>query len=253
MIGVNSGNKLTSGSFNTLVGFNSSPAMTTATNNVSVGGGVATLITTGSNNTVVKRNAGNAIITTSGNTIMGCYSASTVGISNGCYFGASITSTANATNEIVVGTSITGAGSNTATIGNASTTNTYLKGTVNCSTLACTSLNCNARSIIASSAYTGNISTTLVKYIPSTSNGSQYYISDVSGTSFILLTTAPTGTVVTIRRAYTGSVTLPITSANGLNIYTFDSNVATDNYFLPTVTGNNTATFIFYRNGWYQI
>ena len=96
-------------------------------------------LTTGRTNTIVGSSAGSTMTTTNSNTIVGNDAASsTSGFSNGCYFGNSVVATANATNEIVIGGTASGSGSNTVTLGNTSITNTYLKGTVQCSDLAIT-------------------------------------------------------------------------------------------------------------------
>jgi hypothetical protein len=109
--------------------------ITTGSANVAVGYealmGATGAKTTGSDNTAVGYTALNLVQGASaGNTALGEAAGSTITTgSNDLYLGyATVASGATVTNEIAVGEGVTGAGSNTAVIGNASVTDVYLGG-----------------------------------------------------------------------------------------------------------------------------
>jgi hypothetical protein len=108
---------------------------TTGANNTAIGNTANVSNTTGSNNTVVGNFALGYTTTTGGNTALGAAAgrltnggASLTGVTNGIYIGYISTGTASASNEIVIGASAAGKGSNTTVIGNTSTTNNYFYG-----------------------------------------------------------------------------------------------------------------------------
>lgn len=106
---------------NTAIGYTSLNSNVLGNNNTVVGGSSFTLLTSGSNNVGI----GGAI----GKIADGTTDATT--IDNSVVIGSSAKVLANSqTNQIVIGYSATGNGSNTATIGNSSITDTYLKGAV---------------------------------------------------------------------------------------------------------------------------
>ena len=142
LIGANAGNKLT-GSSVVFVGPNAGSNTVNESQSTGVGVGALNLQTSGSSNTAIGYGAGGNLTTTSNNTF--------VGLQAGSYLGASPSSTANqlcvqcvylgsesrsiasggATNEIVIGYSAVGNGSNSVTLGNENVTNTYLRGDIN--------------------------------------------------------------------------------------------------------------------------
>jgi len=151
---------ITTGSSNTASGVNAQYSITTGTSNTASGLNAQYSITTGSNNTASGYQAQYSITTGSNNTASG-YQAQysiTTGISNTASgvnaqrytnAGGNLTTVANSvcigydsrqsadgdTNEIVIGYMARGNGSNTATVGNSSTTDTYLSGRVRAGTV----------------------------------------------------------------------------------------------------------------------
>jgi len=131
--GYESGKSISAGNYNVGVGRNAAQLITTGTNNTIIGNQAGTALTTGRTNTILGSKAGTQITTNNGNTIIGYETASTTSeFSDGCYIGNSVVATASATNEIVIGSTASGQGSNTVTIGNDSIENIYLKGNVSC-------------------------------------------------------------------------------------------------------------------------
>jgi hypothetical protein len=156
-IGVNSGRNNTTGSNNTASGFNSLLNNTTGTGNTASGrdalrdnttGGSNTANgqnallnnTTGSNNTANGQNALLNNTTGSNNTANGQNagrflangSTALTIINNSVFLGANTRANAdNETNQIVIGHTAIGAGSNTATLGNTSIVDTILRGRIN--------------------------------------------------------------------------------------------------------------------------
>ena len=148
---------ITTGNYNTAVGYESSHNTTTGQYNTTLGQSALFTNTTGSQNTAVGLNA--LLLNTSGgsNVVVGldAMQHNTSGSSNtalGYNAGSHITggTTPNTTasnsiyigrdtranvdggaNEIVIGSAVTGSGSNTVTIGNSSITANYFKGSIN--------------------------------------------------------------------------------------------------------------------------
>lgn len=107
---------------NVAIGLNSLAANTSGANNVAVGNGSLTSITTGYSDTAMGNGAGQYI---SGGSTVNATSSESI------YLGMSTMALASGdTNEIVIGYGATGNGSNTTTIGDSSTTDTYLQGNV---------------------------------------------------------------------------------------------------------------------------
>ncbi len=120
LIGYNAGAALTTGGSNVYVGSNAGVSNQTATTNTGVGTFVMLNHTTGNDNIGQGFNA--ARFYADGTTSATSFSLST-------YLGAATrVSGGGVTNEIVIGHSAIGNGSNTATLGNTSITNTYLRG-----------------------------------------------------------------------------------------------------------------------------
>jgi hypothetical protein len=124
----------TTGSYNTAVGRNAS-ASSTGSFNTAVGNAALEACTSGSSNTAVGEGVLANITSTSGNSAFGRYaglfnisSGALTGVINSIYIGYSSTGNNSATNEIVIGASAAGKGSNTTVIGNTSTTANYIFG-----------------------------------------------------------------------------------------------------------------------------
>ena len=152
------------GGMNTAIGSQSLSSNIAGDNNTAIGQG-ALFATTGDENTAVGSSALGGIVGGTGNVGVGRSAlnknvtgsdTTTVGTFSGLYYGptgfnfnvpgddgiligANIRAGANgATNEIIIGTNAVGNGSNTTTIGNASTTDTFLAGNVDMATVKIT-------------------------------------------------------------------------------------------------------------------
>lgn len=127
----------TTGLQNTAFGQNALSSTLIGSFNVAIGRGALTLAT-GASNTVVGANAMAGLLGAGSNTAIGFnagrYStgaASNNGASNSVYLGINTYAKANSeTNQIVIGNTVTGNGSNTTTIGNSSIVGTFLQGAV---------------------------------------------------------------------------------------------------------------------------
>ena len=116
----------TTGSSNTAIGTQASRSNTTGFNNIANGLGALIHNTTGGNNTAIGTSAGRRIanaqdLTISNNSIFIGFDTRALGD--------------NQTNQIVIGHTAIGAGSNTVTLGNASIVKTVLRGTLNAADL----------------------------------------------------------------------------------------------------------------------
>jgi hypothetical protein len=121
--GNGSGQNITTGSSNSFFGVNSGNSNTTGVDNSNFGVSSGRGNTTGSSNTFIGANAGRFI--TGGVTVNTITNQS-------IFIGVNTRAAAdNETNQIVIGYQTTGLGSNTTTIGNASTTNNYIYGNFN--------------------------------------------------------------------------------------------------------------------------
>tara|TARA_R110000868_G_scaffold252375_6_gene509009 strand:+ start:115 stop:1650 length:1536 start_codon:yes stop_codon:yes gene_type:complete len=127
----------TSSGTNTAVGANTLMAMTSAQGNVAVGFEAMLLSTSAESNIAIGRLTLGELLTGNENVAVG-KSAGTSAVAggnetgaNGVFIGFQAAAIADGgTNEIVIGSGATGAGSNSATIGNASVTKTVLRGVV---------------------------------------------------------------------------------------------------------------------------
>jgi hypothetical protein len=108
-----------SGSHNVGVGSDSLLSNTSGSDNVSIGYRAGLVNTIGEKNIFIGTNAGRENVSGSSNVIIG-YNINTL--------------SAGESNQIIIGASASGSGENTATIGNDTTTATYLKGVVNAGT-----------------------------------------------------------------------------------------------------------------------
>ena len=126
-IGVVAGANTTSGGYNISIGKQALQQNTTGSSNVAVGSGSIDQMTTGSNNAVLGGFAGRYYGT-------GMASNYTTTLNSSILIGYDTRPKLNnGSNEIVIGTSAIGNGSNTTTIGGASNTDTYLNGNVHVS------------------------------------------------------------------------------------------------------------------------
>ena len=157
-VGLNAGNltmgstatNTAHGSYNVAVGTNSLTSNTTGYSNSAVGVSSLTSNTTGNSNSAVglsslrsntTGNSNSAVGTSSGRYISGGAVANATS-STSVYLGALTKALADGgTNEIVIGYDATGAGSNTATLGNTSVTKTVLQGAVHVDSLQLKDLN----------------------------------------------------------------------------------------------------------------
>jgi hypothetical protein len=141
LIGNGAGDSLTTGVENTAIGYRAGRGTTsTASYNTSLGVQANISITSGQFNLSAGNNALYFNTTGSNNTALGSYSGQyiTGGVTNNTisnnsiYIGNNTKAFAdNQTNQIVIGYDATGAGSNTATLGNTSIVDTILRGRVN--------------------------------------------------------------------------------------------------------------------------
>jgi hypothetical protein len=122
-IGVVAGANTTSGDYNIAIGKQALQQNTTGSTNIAVGAGAIDFITTGNYNTVLGGFAGR---------YTGSGTINTTTLNNSLLLGYDTRPKLdNDSNEIVIGNSTVGNGSNTTTIGNANTTDTYIYGNLN--------------------------------------------------------------------------------------------------------------------------
>lgn len=140
----------TTGGQNTAVGLQAGLKNTTASNNAFFGYFAGGATTTGASNTMIGANAGLTNTTGTQNVILGvnaaAYTSSTgtsalaTIIDTSIIIGANTTLLGNSqTNQIVIGNGAIGSGSNTTTIGNRLTTNSFILGNLNIGSLVGTS------------------------------------------------------------------------------------------------------------------
>jgi hypothetical protein len=123
-IGVVAGANTTTGDYNIAIGKQALQQNTTGSTNIAVGAGAIDFITTGNYNTVLGGFAGRYAGTGT--------STNTTTLNNSMLLGYDTRPKLNSdTNEIVIGNSTVGNGSNTTTIGNSATTDTYIYGNLN--------------------------------------------------------------------------------------------------------------------------
>jgi len=146
-----------SGAHNTIFGTNAGQNNTTAAANTLIGSGAGAGVTTGGSNIYIGRDAGSNNQTSSLNTAIGVFAmlnhntgthnivigfnsaryladgtTNATSFDSCVYLGNSIKVTSSGvSNEIILGFNAIGNGSNTATLGNTSITNTYLRGNIN--------------------------------------------------------------------------------------------------------------------------
>ena len=131
--------KLTTGDQNTAIGTWAGTQMTSGSDNTAVGTFALSSDSSGSGNTAIGRNAIAGIVSGNSNVALGYYagrwitggSTSNSIANTSIYIGSNTRASAsNQTNQIVIGDALTGLGSNTTIIGNASTTQTHLNGSL---------------------------------------------------------------------------------------------------------------------------
>ena len=123
-IGVVAGANTTTGDYNISIGKQALQQNILGSSNIAVGAGAIDFITTGNNNTVLGGFAGRYAGTG--------FSTNTTTLNNSLLLGYDTRPKLNNdSNEIVIGNSTVGNGSNTTTIGNTATTDTYIYGNLN--------------------------------------------------------------------------------------------------------------------------
>lgn len=132
-VGSSTGTATISGDENSFLGAYSGEANTSGYNNTFIGKSAGSQNTEGFSNTFVGRRAGSGNILGLYNVAIGAGTGTTLGSYNGSIFiGDGANPQANLQdNQIVIGRNAVGNGSNTTTIGNSSTTATYLRGALN--------------------------------------------------------------------------------------------------------------------------
>ena len=195
------------GSYNVTHGYGSGVAMTQGYYNALYGGGSGGLVTTGYSLTAIGQSALPGI--TTGNNDIGIGwsagylttgSASVQTNTNSIFLGNSTMPSANGnTNEVIIGHNASGNGSNTVTLGNASITNSYLKGVVSMS----------GGMIMPYVAKTGTY----------TAAATDYVIDCTSGTFTVTLPTAVgiTGKIYIIKRSSSSAITVGTTSSQTID------------------------------------
>ena len=123
LVGSYAGGGITSGGSNTGVGYNGLGSLSTGANNVSLGSLALYSVTTTSGNIGIGYQAGRYI---SGGTVDNSTPSSSI------YIGTNVRPAATGqTNQIIIGDSVTGNGSNTVTIGTSSTVRNFFQGVYN--------------------------------------------------------------------------------------------------------------------------
>ena len=133
VFGKSSGNALTSGTSNTLIGSETGSVLTSGTANTVVGQYAGRLLQSSNNNTLLGAGAGQGLkIGTGSNVAIGINTASTLqtGSSNTHIGSSCIASSSSVINEIVLGSDVTGLGSNTAVIGSSAVSQISLPPTI---------------------------------------------------------------------------------------------------------------------------
>jgi hypothetical protein len=158
VIGYQAGRFTTSGYFNTFVGARAGTNLTTGNSNSAFGLDSLGTVSTGANNSAFGLNALGSIGTTSQNTAIGTSAGFLLPVSgynsasaNSVFIGYDTRPAADSqTNQIVIGHSAVGLGSNSVVLGNASITTTALRGNVGIGTTAPTApLEIRATAIIS--------------------------------------------------------------------------------------------------------
>jgi hypothetical protein len=126
LIGGASGRNLTTGGSNTLIGDLAGFVISNASNNTAIGSQTARYLTTGGNNIIIGASSANVL--TDGSTQF------TQGTNNTILGNSIRMSTITDTNSIIIGNTAWGLGSNTAVLGNDSTTRTALRGNISIGT-----------------------------------------------------------------------------------------------------------------------
>lgn len=120
LIGNSAGFNITSGQGNVLIGNGACDTVTTGSGNVSVGNDTLENLTVGDGNTAIGNASGNAFVSDSRGCIAigdGCAGGAGVSCINSTYIGVGTVPSGSVTNEVVIGTGLTGKGSETAVIG----------------------------------------------------------------------------------------------------------------------------------------
>jgi hypothetical protein len=215
-IGASALQALTTGSGNMALGFESLPGLTSGTANVGVGPSSLGTASTGSDNTAIGNGSLIFITTTSSNIAIGRDAGRRItGGSNlstptqSTFIGNDTRASANGnTNEIVIGYTAEGQGSNTATLGNSSITKTFLRGV--------TMVNTTTDNTVDELQVNGSISGIGMKqaYVAKTgaytATNDDYVIDCTSGTFTVTLpaSSGRTGRILIIKNSGAGTITV---------------------------------------------
>jgi hypothetical protein len=191
--GVNSMFSTTTGGGNSAFGINSMFGNITGTSNSAFGNGAGRFI-----------NAGGANTNATSSVFLGLDTRALVD---------------NGTNEIVIGATATGAGSNTATLGNTSITQTILRGTVSAgNATALNHLVTKAQTLYTNQTVTANKTVTIAEFV-----NNNHLILRVDTTAGNITITLPTFTAlagykVTVKKIDSSANSVTITGVGGVNI-----------------------------------
>ncbi|MCX6270593.1 MAG: hypothetical protein NTU44_05120 [Bacteroidetes bacterium] len=234
----------TTGIQNAAFGLISLPLNTTGSRNTATGYAALNVNTTGSDNTAIGTYALNSLASGNYNTAVGVSSGGSQSCSNSVFLGAfSVAQANNGTNEIVIGSNATGAGSNTATLGNSSILTTVLRGDIRHFGSTSGYVGLKAAAIVAT-PYTLTLPLALPagngQVLGSTTTGEMSWVTPSSGTI-----TGVSGTDPIISSG--GST--PVISINMATSSGAGSMSAPDKVKLDNITGNNTGDQIITLTG----
>ena len=233
----------TSGTGNAAFGESSGLYNTTGSRNTAIGQAAMAYVSTGSSNTALGYRAGYDPVNA------GQYNQTP---SSSVYIGASTRAGGNGnnTNEIVIGASADGNGANSATLGNTSITNTYLRGNINFNTIAAATVDTDRFLVSDSGVLKYRTGTQLLSDIGGISGNQTITLSGDatgSGTTSIAITLANSGVVAGTYNSVTVNAKGLVTS--GSNVAYLTSYTETDTLASVTSRGATTATNSTFTGG----
>jgi hypothetical protein len=223
-LGVFAGDNLTTGSRNVAVGYESLKTATSSSKNTAVGYNSLGGTGAGEENVAIGVDAAK--------------NATSVNPTQSVYVGAGTVSTASATNEIAIGYGVSGEGSNTTVIGNASTTQTKTRGNlISTGAITSTTGNISAQSgnlsasgtLTISGAGTSSIAGTL--NVPTITGLTNLSATTLSGTTI-------TGTTITAANALGSTGTLSVSGNSTFGNAVFSAPAGTAPLFMPRAWAN---------------
>jgi hypothetical protein len=221
-------NSNTTGGSNTVFGANALQSTTTSFFNTSIGQATLISLTSGQDNCAIGASAGSS------------YGPSNIALTNstfGVYIGnASRPLNNSASNEIVIGHNATGAGSNTATLGNTNITSTILRGAVSAgNATALNHLVTKAQTLYTNQTITANKTVTIAEFV--NNNELILRVDTTAGNVTITLPTftALQGYKVTVRKIDSSANSVLIQGVGGVNIDGASTLVVSGQYGKATV------------------